>query len=354
MPLMLRVLHCTYVGRSGRPNHRVARCVKSLQGLALFAFASLLVAPTPIAAKIDYPTRAITLIVPFAAGGPTDIVARIVADSMAQTLGQQIIIENVVGAGGTTAATRAMRAPPDGYTIIMGHMGTHAAAVAFYPGLPYNPSSDFEPIGMAAGMPVLILARKDFPANNLAEFGNYLRSNGATLNMAHAGVGSVAFATCLLLNSVTDAHPRMTPFQGTGPAMTALVAGRIDYMCDQIVSAVPRIQARSIKAYAIGTAERSMILPDVPTAAEAGLPQFKVSAWNALFAPKGTPPEIVAGLNAALGRALDDPSTRQQLLELGGDIPAGSDRTPQALASLVKTEIGKWLPIINSAAIAIR
>jgi tripartite-type tricarboxylate transporter receptor subunit TctC len=157
-----------------------------------------------------------------------------------------------------------------------------------------------------------------------------------------------------LLNAVADAHPRMTPFQGTGPAMNALVAGRVDYMCDQIVSAVPRIQSGSIKAYAIGTTERSMILPDVPTAAEAGLPQFKVSAWNGLFAPKGTRPEIVARLNAALGRALDDPSTRHQLLELGGDIPAGGDRTPQALASLIKAEIAKWMPIISSATVPVR
>jgi tripartite-type tricarboxylate transporter receptor subunit TctC len=334
------------------------RCkgTKSMALLRILAFAvvgvlSFVVAGSAAAAKSDYPTQTITMIVPFAAGGPTDVVARILSDHMAHTLGQQIIVENVIGSGGTTAGIRAMRATPDGYTIMLGHMGTHAAAVAFYPNLAYNPSSDFEPIGLAAGMPVLILARKDFPAKNLAEFVQYLRENGSTTNMAHAGLGSVAFATCLLLNSVIDAHPMMTPFQGTGPAMNALVAGRVDFMCDQVVTAVPRIQAGLIKAYAVGTTQRNAILPEVPTATEAGLPEFKVSAWNGLFAPKGTPPEIVNTLNAALGAALDDPVTRKRLLELGSDITNRDQRSPQALSALVKSEIAKWMPIIKSAAI---
>jgi tripartite-type tricarboxylate transporter receptor subunit TctC len=303
----------------------------------------------PALAQGDYPTRAITLIVPFAAGGPTDVVARIVANDMSRTLGQMIVIENIVGAGGTTAGIRAMRSPPDGYTIMMGHMGTHAASVALYPNLAYNPSTDFEPIGIVAGMPVLILARKDFPAKDLKGFVSYLRDNAAKLNMAHAGVGSVAFTTCLLLNSIVGVKPKMTAFQGTGPAMNALIAGRVDYMCDQVVSAVPQIQAGTIKAYAVGTTARNPALPDIPTSIEAGLPEFQASAWNALFAPKGTPQTIIAKLNVALGKALDDPSTRKQLLELGGDIPDRERRTPQALAELVKSEIAKWTPIIKSA-----
>lgn len=303
----------------------------------------------PALAQGDYPTRAITLIVPFAAGGPTDVVARIVANDMSRTLGQMIVIENIVGAGGTTAGIRAMRSPPDGYTIMMGHMGTHAASVALYPNLAYNPSTDFEPIGIVAGMPVLILARKDFPAKDLKGFVSYLRDNAAKLNMAHAGVGSVAFTTCLLLNSIVGVKPKMTAFQGTGPAMNALIAGRVDYMCDQVVSAVPQIQVGTIKAYAVGTTARNPALPDIPTSIEAGLPEFQASAWNALFAPKGTPQTIIAKLNVALGKALDDPSTRKQLLELGGDIPDRERRTPQALAELVKSEIAKWTPIIKSA-----
>jgi tripartite-type tricarboxylate transporter receptor subunit TctC len=231
----------------------------------------------------------------------------------------------------------------------MGHMGTHAASVALYPKLAYSPSTDFEPIGMVAGMPVLILARKDFPAKDLKEFVNYLRDNTAKLNMAHAGLGSVAFTTCLLLNSIVGVRPKMTPFQGTGPAMNALVAGRVDYMCDQVVSVVPQIQAGTIKAYAVGTAARNPALPNIPTSVEAGLPEFQASAWNALFAPKGTPQAIVAKLNAALGKALDDPETRKQLLDLGGDIPNREQRTPQALAELVKSEIAKWTPILKTA-----
>jgi tripartite-type tricarboxylate transporter receptor subunit TctC len=226
----------------------------------------------------DYPARPITLIVPFAAGGPTDIVARIVGEHMSRTLGQQIVIENAVGAGGTTASTRAKRAAPDGYTIIMGHMGTHAASVALYPKLAYDPRTDFEPIGMAAGTPILILAKKDFPAKDLTEFAAYVKANVDKLNLAHAGVGSVSFTTCLLLNHILNVKPTSIPFQGTGPSMNALIGGQVDYMCDQIVNAVPQVQGGTIKAYAIGTEERNPSLPNVPTAKEAGLPEFQASA----------------------------------------------------------------------------
>ena len=322
-------------------SNRLATTVFSILVLGLLS--------TPVFAQSEYPTRSITLIVPFAAGGPTDVVARIVGQQMSRTLGQQILIENVVGSAGTTAGIRAMRSPPDGYTVILGNMGTHAAAVALYPNLAYNPSSDFEPIGMVAGMPVLILARKDFPAKDLKEFVNDLRDNASKLNMAHAGVGSVSFTSCLLLNSIIGVRPTMTPFQGTGPAMNALVAGRVDYMCDQAVSVVPQVQAGTIKAYAVGTTGRNPALPSVPTSTEAGLPDFQASAWNALFAPKGTPQTIVDKLNAALGKALDDPDTRKQLLDLGSEIPNHEGRTPQALAALVKSEIAKWTAIIKAA-----
>ena len=298
----------------------------------------------------DYPARAITVIVPFAAGGPTDIVARIVSDHMSKTLGQQLVIENVVGAGGTTGVTRAMRAAPDGYTIVMGHMGTHAAAVALYPNLAYNPASDFIPIGMAAGTPVVILAKKDFPAKDLGEFAVHVKQNVASLNMAHAGVGSVSHVTCLLLNSILAVKPTAVPFNGTGPAMNALVGGQVDYMCDQIVNVVPQVNGGTIKAYAIGTPERNPALPNVPTSKEAGLPEFQASAWNALFAPKGTPQPIGDKLSAALDKALSDEATRKRLLELGSDIPEGPRRGPQALAALVKSEIDKWTPVIKASA----
>jgi len=319
--------------------------MKLLQKIFTLGVGLLLLAAAPASASSEYPSRSITLIVPFAAGGPTDIVARIISENISRTLGQQIIIENVVGAGGTTAAIRAMRSAPDGYTIIMGHMGTHAAAVSIYPNLAYNPATDFEPIGMVVGMPVLILVNKDLPVRDLAEFIAYAKQHPQKLSMAHAGVGSVAYTTCHLFNSVAGIKSNMVAFQGTGPAMGALLAGKVDYMCDQIVSVVPQAQANAIHPLAISTKMRSPALPDVPTAAEVGLPEFDLLAWNALFAPKATPQAVIDKLNSALSKALDDQSVRQQLQALGGEIPDWESRSPQALSHLVKAEIAKWVAL---------
>jgi tripartite-type tricarboxylate transporter receptor subunit TctC len=313
-------------------------------GLTALAAAGTALAP---AQAQEYPTRNITMIVPFAAGGPTDVIARIVSGHMQQTLGQTIIIENVVGAGGTTASTRASRAEPDGYTLITGHMGTHAASVPLYPKLAYHPDTSFEPIGLIAGTPILILARKDFPPKDLKEFVAYVKANTDKINAAHAGVGSVSYTSCQLLNSVLKIDPTGVPFNGTGPAMNALVAGQVDYMCDQIVNAVPQIKGGTIKAYAIATPERNPSLPDVPTTAEAGLPAYQAQAWNAIFAPKGTPAPIVAKLNAALVKALDDEGVRKRLLDLGSVIPKAPERTPESLRNLVRSEIAKWTPVLK-------
>ena len=322
-------------------NRRVA-----ISGLAAVAgFGAL---ATTVQAQ-EYPTRNITMIVPFAAGGPTDVIARIVAADMSKTLGQQIIIENVVGAGGTTGATRAARAANDGYTIITGHMGTHAAAVPLYPKLAYHPEKDFEPVALLAGTPILILARKDFAPKDLKEFVTYVKANSDKLNMAHAGVGSVSYSSCELLSSVLDIKPTGVPFNGTGPAMNALVGGQVDYMCDQIVNAVPQIKGGTIKAYAIATPDRNPSLPDVPTTIEAGLPKYQASAWNAIFAPKGTPPAITAKLNAAAAKALDDENVRKRLLDLGSDIPKKDGRTQAALAELVKNEVARWSAVLKPA-----
>lgn len=314
-----------------------------IAGVAI-AFAAL-----PAAAQTDYPRRQITLIVPFAAGGPTDIVSRIVGEHMSRTLAQPIIIENIVGAGGTTASTRAARAAPDGYTIEMGHMGTHAASVALYPNLAYKPDVDFAPIGLVAGTPVLILAKKDFPPKDLKEFVTYVKANADKLNMAHAGVGSVSFTTCLLLNSILGIKPTSIPFNGTGPALTALISGQVDYMCDQIVNLAEQVRGGTIKAYGIATEQRSPALPDIPTTKEGGLPEYQVTAWNALFAPKGTPKEIVTQLNDTLSKGLDDGVTRKRLLELGSVLPEGPARSPEALAELVKSEVARWTPILQAA-----
>jgi tripartite-type tricarboxylate transporter receptor subunit TctC len=312
-------------------------------------FAGLVALGASAASAQDFPTRNITLIVPFAAGGPTDTISRIVGEHMSRTLGQQIVIENVVGAGGTTGSTRAMRATNDGYTMIMGHMGTHAASVALYPRLAYNPETDFAPVGLVAGTPILILAKKDFPAKDLKEFVTHVKANEAKLNAAHAGVGSVSFTTCLYLNSIMGVKPTSIPYQGTGPSMNALVAGQVDYMCDQIVNAVPQVNGGTIKAYAIATAERNPALPNVPTTKEAGLPEFQASAWNALFAPKGTPKPVLDKLTAALDKALDDEAVRKRLLDLGSDIPGKDRRGQAALGALVKSEIAKWSPVIKAA-----
>jgi tripartite-type tricarboxylate transporter receptor subunit TctC len=314
-------------------------------GLALAGLGSL----AAVAHAQEYPTRTITMIVPFAAGGPTDIIARIVTADMAKTLGQTIVIENVVGAGGTTATTRAARAAPDGYTLITGHMGTHAASVPLYPKLAYHPEKDFEPVALLAGTPILILAKKDFPAKDLKEFVSYVKANTDKMNMAHAGVGSVSYSSCELLSSVLDIKPTGVPFNGTGPAMNALVGGQVDYMCDQIVNAVPQINGGTIKAYAVATPERNASLPNVPTTTEAGLPKYQVSAWNAIFAPKGTPPAIVAKLNAAAAKALDDENVRKRLLDLGSDIPKKEGRTQAALAELVKAEVARWSAVLKPA-----
>jgi tripartite-type tricarboxylate transporter receptor subunit TctC len=319
----------------------------AISGLLAGAVA-LAIGIAPAAAQ-EYPTRAIPVIVPFAAGGPTDVIARIVTDNMSKTLGQTFVIENVVGAGGTTGITRAKRARNDGYTIAMGHLGTHAAAPSLYPNLQYDPVKDFEPIGLAAGTPILILARKDFPAKDLKEFSAYLKANETKVNAAHAGVGSVSFTTCLLLNSILKVKPTAVPYQGTGPSMNALVGGQVDYMCDQIVNAVPQVLGGTIKAYAIATEERNPSLPNVPTTKEAGMPAFQASAWNALFAPKGTPKAVVDKLSDALGKALDDETTRKRLLELGSDIPGKDRRGGPALTKLVTSEIAKWSPVIKAA-----
>jgi tripartite-type tricarboxylate transporter receptor subunit TctC len=318
--------------------------------LPVLALAAALAASTP--ARAAYPDRPITMIVPFAAGGPTDVVARIVAEHMGRTLGQQIVVENVAGAGGTTGSVRAAQAAPDGYTLEMGHMGTHGAAPAVYPDLKYDPVKDFAPIGLAAGTPIVIVARKDFPAADLKAFVAHVKANSEKLNEAHAGVGSVSFTTCSFLNSLLGAKPTRVAYRGTGPALNDLVAGQVDYMCDQIVNLVPQIQAKTIKAYAVALPERSPALPDVPTTKEAGLPEFQVSAWNAVFAPKGTPPEIVKKLSDALQKALADPGTRKRLLDLGADLSNKAASTPDGLRKLVESEVARWNKVLKSVGVA--
>jgi tripartite-type tricarboxylate transporter receptor subunit TctC len=321
------------------------------QFLHLTAGVAALPAMQRIARAQTYPTRPITIIVPFAAGGTGDLVVRIVGEHLSRTLGQQCVVENVVGAGGTIGSTRVMRANPDGYTIQEGQVGTHAAAVAFYPNLAYKPDADFEPIGMVASLPVVITVRKDLPPNDLEEFIAYAKVNAEKLNVAHAGVGSITHFTCLLLNSLLGVKPTLVPFTGGAPALNALLAGQVDYMCATIPEVFQQVQSGTLKAYAVGTAQRNPTLPNVPTSKEAGLPAFQASAWNALFAPKGTPKTVLDKLTEALDKALDDETVRKRLLDVGLDIPDKSKRGQQQLAILVKSEIARWTPIIKAASI---
>src|SRR3954452_11803881 len=275
---------------------------------ALFALAAVNAAQAQ-----TYPSRPVTVIVPFAAGGPADITVRIACDIFEHHLVQQFVVENVGGAGGTTGSLRGARATPDGTTIVLGHMGTHAAAPALYPNLGYDPEKDFEPIGLIAVQPELLAVRRDFPARNLKEFVAYARANESKLNMGHAGVGSVSYVGCLLLNSAIGIKPAMVPFTGTGPVMTAILAGQVDYDCDPILGPLPHVRAGNAKALAIAAKKRSPLLPDVPTSAEQGMPQFDMAPFYAVFAPKGTPKAIVDKLAEALDKGLDEPAVRTRL-----------------------------------------
>jgi tripartite-type tricarboxylate transporter receptor subunit TctC len=310
--------------------------------------ATISAAPSVVSAQA-YPTRSIAIIVPFAPGGVTDVSARVVGEHMSRTLGQQFVVENFPGAGGTTGSVRAMRAIPDGYTIEMGHIGTHAVSVWLYPQLAYKPDVDFEPIGLAIETPLLIVAKKDFPARNLDEFVSYVKANSEKLNMGHAGVGSILYSYGLLLNSILGVRPTLVPFNGGGPATNALLGGQVDYTCGATVDVSPHVNAGALKAYAIAADERSPALPNVPTTTEAGLPEFKAMPWFALFAPRATPRPILNKLSDALDKALDDQNVRKRFSDLGGYVPDKARRGQQALGTLVKDEIARWAPIIKTA-----
>jgi tripartite-type tricarboxylate transporter receptor subunit TctC len=313
-------------------------------GIAALAFVA-----GAIPAAAAFPERAITLIVPFAAGGPGDTVVRLIGTHLARTLGQPIVVENAAGAGGTSAIIRATQADADGYTIMLGNMGTHGAAPAQYPDLKYDPAKDFAPIGLMVTTPIVIIARKTFPANNLREFIDYVRKNQDKVVEAHAGVGSVSHTTCTLLQWIIGTKTARVGYRGTGPSINDLVAEHVDFGCDQIVNVTPHIQAGTLKALGIATAKRSAAMKDVPTTREGGLPEFEVSAWIALFAPKGTPQHVVGKLNEALVKALDDEGTRARLLDLGSEIPDRAGRTPDALQELVVREVARWTPVLKTA-----
>ncbi len=298
-----------------------------------------------------YPSRPITIIVPFAPGAGADISARIAGEYMSRQLGVQVVVENTAGGGGTVGTTRSARSAPDGYTIALGHMGTHAASVPLYPNLAYDPRVDFEPIGLIVEQPMTLVTRKDFPANTLQEFVAYAKANESKLNLSHAGIGSVSFTACFLLNSAIGIKPTAIPFNGTAPAMNAIIARQVDYLCDTVLGVVPQVAAGTIKVLAIATEKRNASLPQIPTSREAGVPGFQSAPFFGLFVPKGTPKPIVDKLAEALDKALDDEGARKRLEGLGADIPDKSKRGPAALAALVRSEIARLSPILAPFAV---
>jgi tripartite-type tricarboxylate transporter receptor subunit TctC len=293
----------------------------------------------------DYPSRSITVVVPFPAGGPSDVVARIMVENMSRTLGQPMVIENVGGAGGTIGSGRVAAAAPDGYTLLAGSMGSHVAAPVLTPNIKYG-AGDFAPIGPTAHAPAVIVARKEFPAKDLREFVEHVKLNPAAVKQAHGGIGSSSHMACVLFNSSAALKPTQVAYRGTGPAMNDLAGGHVDFFCEQSVSVVEQVLGGSIKAYAVSANERLASLPNVPTAKEAGL-DYNMSIWAGIFAPKGTPSPVVDKLAAALDKALDDPGVRERLNKLGGSIPGKAERSPAAFDAYVKSEVVRWAPVLK-------
>jgi tripartite-type tricarboxylate transporter receptor subunit TctC len=314
---------------------------------ALLALAALGLAAPPAAAQ-PFPNRTITIIVPFAAGGPTDTVARLAAEAMGRDLGQTVVVENAGGAGGTIGAQRVATARPDGHTLLLHHIGM-ATTPSLYRRLAYDPIGGFEPIGLITEVPMTLVAKKDFPANTLAEAIAVIRQRSEALNYGNAGIGAASHLCGLLLMKAVDTAMTTVPFRGTGPAMQELISGRIDLMCDQTTNTTEQINSGAIKVFAVTTRERVASLPNVPTSAEAGLPAFEVSVWHGLYAPKGTPAAITQRLSQALQVALRDPRLVARFAELG-TAPVAQDRaTPEAHRAFWMADIAKWRPIIQAA-----
>jgi tripartite-type tricarboxylate transporter receptor subunit TctC len=316
--------------------------VRALIAVAAWA----LVAWSGTALAQDYPKRPITMIVPFAAGGTLDVIARTVAEQMGATLGQPIVIENVAGAGGSTALARAARAEPDGYTIAIGNAGTNAAAYTIYPMLPFKPDA-FVPIAMVAKTFGIVALRKDFPAKNLQEFIAYAKSNPDKINFGHAGVGSSNFLICKSFVQAAGIEVTLVGYRGAAPALTDAIGGQIDGVCDAAASVSQAIDDKLVRGLVVGSTVRLATLPDLPTSAEAGLPEFEAQGWNGLFAPKGTPPEIVAKLNAAARAAVESEQVKKRFADLSTVAPDANEHTPEVLQQLVTRDVEKYRKLLE-------
>jgi tripartite-type tricarboxylate transporter receptor subunit TctC len=317
----------------------------NLCGLLAGALASLLLAVNAAAQQTAYPARAVTVLVPFAAGGPTDSVARLIAQAMAKKLGREFIVENAPGAGGTIGARRAARATADGYTLLVHHIGM-ATAPSLYSDLGFDPVGSFEPIGLIADVPMTLIARKDFPAADLKELIAYLKQHAAEVTYANAGIGAASHLCGLLLMAALQTPLTTVPYKGTGPALNDLLGGHVDLLCDQSTNTTGPIQSGGVRAYGVTTRERVAALAQLPTLAEAGLPGFEVTVWNALYAPHGTPAPIVESLVAALREAIADPTVVRRFAEVGAQPVSAERATPAALREQLSAEIARWQPIL--------
>jgi len=321
-----------------------------MRRLTLAALASLATLAAPLAFAQGYPTKAITLVVPFAAGGPTDIVARTLAGVMTKSLGQTVVVENKAGAGGTLAAGHVMRAAPDGYTYLIHHNGM-ATAPALYRKLPYNPQTDFEHVSQVIDVPMTLLGRKSLPANTFPELLAYMKAQGDKINLAHAGLGAVSHLCGMVLRQAVGVDMTTVPYQGTGPAFQALLGGQVDILCDQTTQTTPHIKAGTVKFYGVTTRDRIKVLPDAPTLAEQGLKGFEVVVWHGIYAPKNTPKDATEKFASALRAALKDPAVVQRMTELGAEFVSDSKLTPEGLRSWLKQETERWGPVIKAAGV---
>ncbi len=325
------------------------RTLSSLSAVAAMSVAAVSIIAGAAAAQ-TYPTKPITIIVPFAAGGPSDALARIMGERMKAALGQSFVVENVTGAAGSIAVGRAVKAAPDGYTLSFGHLGTHVANGAIY-ALPYDMLTDLEPVTMLPSNPMVVVSRGTLPATNLKELLAWLKANPDKATAGTAGAGSGSHIAGVYLETLTGLRLQYVPYRGTAPALTDLVSGQIDIIVDQASNSMQQIRGGRIRAYAVTDSKRLPAAPDIPTAEEAGLPGFHMVLWNGLWVPKGTPREIIARLNAAAVEAMADPAVGKRLNDLGLEVPARDQQTPQALAVWHKAEVDKWWPIIRKAGI---
>jgi tripartite-type tricarboxylate transporter receptor subunit TctC len=325
-----------------------------VRGRLLFAAALALLAGAPPAGEAraqDWPIRPVTMVVPFAAGGPVDTLGRILAPRLSEVLGQQVVIENPSGAGGSTGTLRVKDAAPDGYTFVLGSIGTHTLNQLLAKKPPYDAATDFAPVILIVDVPLVLIARKDLPVNNLPEFIAYAKQNQARMQYGSGGTGTSAHISCVLLNLAIGVDVTHVPYRGGGPAMVDLTAGRIDYICNIVSTALPAIEGKTVKAIATLTRERARVLRDLPTAHEQGLTEFAAYTWNAIFLPKATPRRIVDRLNAAVRETVNTPAVRARLTEVGLDVVAPERMTPEYLGKFVADEIAKWaVPIKASGA----